>query len=139
MKRNEIIIILIVAVVLVGIIAAYNASSSKSATFTDAKNEIGVKYKIVGTFDKSQGVERHPEVDANLTIFSMVDETGKTERVMLHDEQGEPMGLKQSESVTIEGKYNELGEFHADFILMKCPSKYDKNKHGIGTESAQAK
>jgi cytochrome c-type biogenesis protein CcmE len=139
MKRNEIIIILIVAVVLVSIIAAYNASSSKSATFADAKHEVGVKFKIVGTFDKSKGVERNPEQDANLTIFSMVDESGTSERVMLHDDQGEPMGLKQSESVTIEGKYNETGEFHADFILMKCPSKYDQNKHGIGTGNAEAK
>jgi cytochrome c-type biogenesis protein CcmE len=41
------------------------------------------------------------------------------------------MGLEQSESVTLEGQWKEDNSFHADYVLMKCPSKYNEQQHSL--------
>jgi len=44
------------------------------------------------------------------------------------------MGLEMSESVTIEGRMSDDGTFQASHILMKCPSKYNDQKHQLSAE-----
>lgn len=130
MKRSEIIIIICVALV-GGIVASTYIASSDSATFSEARNEPGKKVKITGTFDKSHAVQYNPEVDANLTSFHVIDSKGETMMVQLQDDKGKPMGLEQSESVTIEGSFHNDGTFHSTHLLMKCPSKYNEQKHQL--------
>jgi hypothetical protein len=60
-----------------------------------------------------------------------VDSKGNCERVYLTEKSGKPMGLEMSESVTIEGKYDEKGQFNASYMQMKCPSKYNESKHAL--------
>jgi cytochrome c-type biogenesis protein CcmE len=68
-------------------------------------------------------------VDANLTIFNVIDSEGKSQVVYLHQDSGRPLGLERSENVTLEGKMNADGIFHSDHLQMKCPSKYNEEKH----------
>jgi cytochrome c-type biogenesis protein CcmE len=79
-------------------------------------------------------VEYDAMANADLTIFYVTDKEGNTERVLLTDKKGKPMGLEQSESVTIEGKYDAEGNFQANHLLMKCPSKYNEQNHAIAEE-----
>jgi cytochrome c-type biogenesis protein CcmE len=134
MKKSHIVLICLVAVVSAILVSTYT-SSVDSSTFAQAKAEPGKSFKITGTFDKTRAVEYDALRDANLTVFHMVDATGKTHEVKLHDNQGKPMGLEQSESVTIEGKFDASGEFHAHHLLMKCPSKYNDQKHSLSAEN----
>lgn len=132
MKKTHIIIILLVAVISAILVSTYTASVD-SATFAQAK-ELGKQVKIVGSFDKTREVEYDAMKNADLTIFYVTDKNGYTERVYLTDKKGKPMGLEQSESVTIEGKYDEHGNFHANHLLMKCPSKYNEQNHAIAED-----
>lgn len=132
MKKTHIIIILLVAVISAIFVLTYT-DSVDSATFAQAK-ELGKRVKIVGSFDKTREVEYDAMKNADLTIFYVTDKDGYTERVYLTDKKGKPMGLEQSESVTIEGKYDEHGNFHANHLLMKCPSKYNEQNHAIAED-----
>lgn len=132
MKKTHIIIIVLVAVV-AGILVSTYTASVDSATFSEAKAS-GKQVKIVGTFDKTQEIDHDATVDANLTAFSVIDKDGNSERVFLTDKSGRPMMLEQSESVTIEGKYDDKGNFQASHLLMKCPSKYNDESHVIAEE-----
>ncbi len=132
MKKIHIIIILLVAVVSAILVSTYTASVD-SATFAQAK-ETGKQVKIVGSFDKTREIEYDATKNANLTVFYVTDKSGNTERVALTDKNGKPLGLEMSESVTIEGKYDDQGNFQASHLLMKCPSKYNEQTHAIAEE-----
>jgi len=134
MKKSHIVLILLIAVVSAILVSTYT-SSVDSSTFAQAKAEPDKQFKITGTFDKTRGVKYDALADANLTVFNMIDQSGISHEVYLHDAQGKPMGLEQSESVTVEGKFDATGEFHASHLLMKCPSKYNDQKHSLTAEN----
>jgi cytochrome c-type biogenesis protein CcmE len=90
--------------------------------------------KIVGSFDKTQSIQYDALTDADLTKFHVIDANGESVEVNLRDKQGKPMGLEQSENVTIEGKFSADGTFQASHLLMKCPSKYNEQKHSLASE-----
>lgn len=133
MKKIHIVLILGVAVVAAILVSTYTTAMDNT-TFDQAKVQPGKKVKITGTLDKTSPVQYDKNVDPDLTIFTVLDAKGNKEVVRLHDKQGKPMGLDQSESVTVEGKYDESGEFHASYIQMKCPSKYNDEKHSLSSE-----
>ena len=128
MSKLQIVLLILVASVF-GIIIATYAKSTSSATFGEAAEHVGEKYKIVGTLDKNVAIQNDPIVDANLTIFNVIDANGKSQVVYLHQDSGRPLGLERSENVTLEGKMNAEGIFHSDHLQMKCPSKYNEEKH----------
>jgi cytochrome c-type biogenesis protein CcmE len=130
MKRTEIIILVVIALV-AGIIVATYAGASDSKTFSEAQTNPGARVKITGNFDKTQGVEYNPIQNPNRTLFSVVDKEGQSRKVELIQKDGKPMGLEQSESITVEGTMGQDQVFHADYILMKCPSKYNEQKHQL--------
>jgi cytochrome c-type biogenesis protein CcmE len=133
MKKSHIVLIILVAVIS-GILVMTYASAVDTGTFRTAMEKPGEQIKITGTFDKQQPVEYDALNDADLTVFYMVDKEGQSHKVMLRDKAGKPMGLEMSESVTIEGKMGEDGNFHANHLLMKCPSKYNDQKHQLSAE-----
>jgi cytochrome c-type biogenesis protein CcmE len=128
MSKLQIVLLILVAVVF-GIIIATYAQSTNSATFGEASEHVGEKYKIVGTLDKNVAIQNDPMVDANLTIFNVIDSEGKSQVVYLHQDSGRPLGLERSENITLEGKMSTDGIFHSDHLQMKCPSKYNEEKH----------
>ena len=134
MKKIHIVLILGVAIVAAILVSTYTTAMDNT-TFDQAKVQPGKKVKITGTLDKTASVQYDESIDPDLTVFTVLDANGNREVVHLHDKQGKPMGLDQSESVTVEGKYNEAGEFHASYIQMKCPSKYNDEKHSLSSEA----
>lgn len=128
MKRTEIILIVLVALVAAIIIATFT-SSNENLSFSEAKTKIGERVKVTGTFDKTSGYVYEPEKNPNRTVFYVVDKDNVKSEVELIHKDGKPMGLEQSESVTMEGSMGADGIFHADFVLLKCPSKYNEQKH----------
>jgi cytochrome c-type biogenesis protein CcmE len=133
MKKSHIILIILIAAVSAILVSTYT-SAVDSVTFADARKEAGKQVKIVGTFDKTKSIRYDAMTDANLTSFFVIDGNGESVEVNLHDKQGRPMGLEQSENVTIEGKFAPDGSFQASHLLMKCPSKYNEQKHSLASE-----
>jgi cytochrome c-type biogenesis protein CcmE len=133
MKKSHIILIILIAAVSAILVSTYT-SAVDSVTFADAREEVGKQVKIVGTFDKTKSIRYDAMTDANLTSFFVIDSNGESVEVNLYDKQGRPMGLEQSENVTIEGKFAPDGSFQASHLLMKCPSKYNEQKHSLASE-----
>ncbi len=134
MKKTHIIGIVIIAVAIAFILSSVSKSSSY-AEFHDAFNNPGKEYHVVGTLDKTADIIYNPEVNANLTQFTMIDGAGEKRKVMLN--KSKPQDFERSESVVIIGKAK--GEsFHASEMLMKCPSKYkEEGKFNVGETAAK--
>lgn len=132
MKKTNIVLIILIAVTAAIIIGVYTAAVP-STTFGGAKNVEGKDVRITGILDKTRPIEYDPLADANLTKFHVVDSTGHSELVYLHYEKGKPDGLEFSEKITLLGRYGEGDVFHANDIQMKCPSKYNDQKHSLET------
>ena len=58
-------------------------------------------------------------------IFSLIDNKGISKQVVLH--KSKPQDFEKSEQIVLIGKMDGT-EFHANDILMKCPSKYNDGK-----------
>jgi cytochrome c-type biogenesis protein CcmE len=120
MKKTHIIAILVMAVA-IGFILSSVSKSSSYAEFDEAFTNPGKEYHVVGTLDKTAEIIYNPEVNANLTQFTMIDAVGEKRKVMLN--KSKPQDFERSESVVVIGKAKG-DEFHASEMLMKCPSKY---------------
>ncbi len=121
MKKIHVIGIIVVAIS-IGAIMASLSSSSTYADFSEANNNPGSEYHVVGTLNKEKETIYNPEKDANIFTFYMIDNNGDEKKVVLH--KSKPQDFERSEQIVIIGKV-EGDEFHANDILMKCPSKYN--------------
>lgn len=128
MKRAHIIAIIVIAVA-IGAIAGSLTETSTYADFKEAYANPGREYHVVGTLDRSEEIIYNPEVDPQLTMFTMIDDKGERRQVKLL--QAKPQDFERSESVVLIGRVHD-GTFSATDILMKCPSKYNE-EHKIET------
>jgi cytochrome c-type biogenesis protein CcmE len=120
MKKTHIIAIIFIAVAMAFMIGSINDSSSY-ADFDEAFNNPEKEYHVVGELDRSAEIAYNPEINPNITKFTMVDKKGERRKVILN--KSKPQDFERSESVVLIGKAS--GEdFHATEMLMKCPSKY---------------
>lgn len=120
MKRLHIVALILIAVAIAGIaISASNYTTYEG--FTQANEKEGVVFKIVGDLDLDGEMIYEPEVNPNLFTFYMKDKEGVSQKVIYKD--AKPQDFERSESLVLTGK-SENGVFHAEQILMKCPSKY---------------
>jgi cytochrome c-type biogenesis protein CcmE len=120
MKKTHIIAIVFIAVAIAFMIGSVNDSSSY-ADFDEAFENPLKEYHVVGELDRSAEIAYNPEVNPNITKFTMVDKKGERRKVILN--KSKPQDFERSESVVLIGKANG-DEFHATEMLMKCPSKY---------------
>ncbi|MCZ4407411.1 cytochrome c maturation protein CcmE [Cryomorphaceae bacterium 1068] len=120
MKKTHIIAIVFIAVAIAFMIGSVNDSSSY-ADFSEAFENPQKEYHVVGELDRSAEIAYNPEVNPNITKFTMVDKQGERRKVVLN--KSKPQDFERSESVVLIGKANG-DEFHATEMLMKCPSKY---------------
>ena len=124
MKKTHIIGIVIIAIAIGAIFTTLN-NTSTYASFTEAANEAGSEFHVVGKLNKEKETVYEPKVDANLFTFYMNDNKGKECKVILH--KNKPQDFERSEQIVIIGKM-QGEEFQASDILMKCPSKYNDGK-----------
>jgi len=120
MKKTHIIAIVFIAVAIAFMIGSVNDSSSY-ADFDEAFENPQKEYHVVGELDRSAEIAYNPEINPNITKFTMVDKKGERRKVILN--KSKPQDFERSESVVLIGKANG-DEFHATEMLMKCPSKY---------------
>ncbi len=124
MKKSHIIGIIIIAVCM-GFILSSLFEASTYADFKEAFSHEGKEYHVVGSLDQEFDIEYKPETDHALTVFHMKDENGESKKVKLF--KAKPQDFEKSETIVLIGK--AVGdEFHADDILMKCPSKYEEGQ-----------
>ena len=125
MKKVHIIGIIIIAVA-IGVIFVSLKNTSTYADFTEAIENPDREYHVVGKLDKNQPQIYEPTVNPDLFTFNMIDNKGVEKQVVLH--KSKPQDFEKSEQIVLIGKM-QGDAFHANDILMKCPSKYnDKPK-----------
>lgn len=126
MKKSSIILIVIIAIAIAMILVIYTDSSTYS-TFTQAKAEKTELY-VVGVLNKDKELIYDPVKDANHFSFFMYDNDSTECKVVFNGSK--PQDIEKSEQIVLTGKMD--GDvFHATKILMKCPSKYNKNEMEI--------
>ena len=121
MKRIHLIGIILIAVAIGAIITSLSDASTY-ADFTQAIENSGKEYHVVGTLNRSKETLYNPKDNPDRFTFYMLDDKGKEMKVLLY--KAKPQDFEKSEKIVIIGKVKGE-EFHADEILMKCPSKYN--------------
>ena len=129
MKKSHIFGIIIIAIAIV-VIMTTAGDASAYVTFEDARElaEKGNNNKIhvVGKLKKTSegevvGIESSPDM---LSFkFEMLDENNVSQVVYYPNPM--PTDFLRSEQVVVVGAYQN-GNFVADKILLKCPSKYQE-------------
>jgi len=100
-----------------------------SSTYVDFKTAVTNSdrdYHVIGTLDKEKPMEYHPEKNANLFSFYMLDSLGYEMKVLYHNTK--PQDFERSEKIVIVGRALSAQEFEATQVLLKCPSKYTEGK-----------
>ena len=122
MKKLHILAIIVIAVA-IGVIFVSLKNTSTYADFAEALANPDKEYHVVGKLDKTQPQVYDPRVNPDEFLFTMVDNKGLAKQVVLH--KSKPQDFDKSEQIVLIGKMAE-GNFHANEILMKCPSKYNE-------------
>lgn len=123
MKRSQI-VILVAVIAAMGFVISSISDSSTYADFSEAFAHTGEEYHVVGQLNKEAEIIYAPEVNPTLTEFSLVDNNGEIKRVKLY--KAKPQDFERSESIVLIGEAKADGYFHANDLLMKCPSKYNE-------------
>lgn len=127
MKKLHILAILVIAVA-IGVIFVSLKNTSTYADFAEAINNPDKEYHVVGKLDKAAPQIYEPRVNPDEFMFSLTDNHGVTKQVVLH--KSRPQDFEKSEQIVLIGKM-QGDNFHANDILMKCPSKYNDAKPQI--------
>ena len=133
MKKIQIFGLVIIAVA-IGIIVSTAGDASTYVDFTKAKEMAAdgdnEAIHVVGKLKKDAAgqileMEYRPEIDPNLFVFTLVDNNNVEQKVVYKSTK--PQDFDKSEQVVVVGKIQN-GQFAAEKILMKCPSKYENGK-----------
>ncbi len=85
--------------------------------------ETGSRAHVVGKWVEDQKFQYDPA--SNQFSFMMEDSEGEIMRVVYNNPK--PANFEDAESVVVEGKM--IGDvFEAEYILVKCPSKYNATR-----------
>lgn len=121
MKKLHLIGIVVIAIA-IGVIFVSLKNTSTYADFSEAISNPDTEYHVVGRLDKSVPELYDPRINPDEFHFSMIDNNGVSKPVVLH--KSRPQDFEKSEQIVLIGKMKD-GSFHANDILMKCPSKYN--------------
>ena len=124
MKKSHIALIIVIAVLIGAMITAINDSSSY-ADFAEAFANPDDEFHVVGQLNRDKETIYDPQTNPNEFVFYMKDINNVEHKVVLH--KSKPQDFERSEQIVLIGK--AMGdEFHANEILMKCPSKYTEGE-----------
>lgn len=90
--------------------------------FTEAQAS-GSSAHVIGTWVEGAGQAYDPA--SNVFSFTMRDEVGTEQRVVYRNPK--PANFEDADKLVVEGHF-EGGQFVADHILVKCPSKYNEQR-----------
>ncbi len=123
MKKTEIILIFLVAII-IGVIISLTYNASTYITFEDAEKNMGKQYTVIGELNKEKQIHFDPYLN-QLTFFAQ-DSLNNERKVFYYDSK--PQDFERSEKITMTGYASDSG-FVAETILMKCPSKYNEQQY----------
>tara|TARA_B100000900_G_scaffold75109_1_gene59994 strand:- start:93 stop:494 length:402 start_codon:yes stop_codon:yes gene_type:complete len=123
MKKTEIVLIILVAVI-IGVIMSLTFNASTYITFSDAEKRMGKEFTVIGVLNKEKEIHFEPRL--NLLTFYAADSLNNERKVYYQDSK--PQDFERSEKITMTGFATDSG-FVARNILMKCPSKYNEQQH----------
>jgi cytochrome c-type biogenesis protein CcmE len=127
MKKLHIVGIVVIAVAIAVIMTSLK-NTTTYADFNEAMANPDKEYHVVGKLAKDKPMIYDPKTNTDQFIFTLIDNKGVEKQVVLH--KNKPQDFERSEQIVIIGKIHE-NEFHANDILMKCPSKYNDGKPAI--------
>jgi len=123
MKKSSIFGLIVIAIAIAVIICTYS-STSTYGSFSDAKKTTS-ELHVVGHLDKQKELYYNAAKDAKYFSFFVKDDKGQECKVVYTGTK--PQDFERSEQIVLTGQM--IGsEFHASYILMKCPSKYTQKK-----------
>jgi cytochrome c-type biogenesis protein CcmE len=127
MKKLHIVGIIVIAVA-IGVIITSLKNTTSYADFSEATANPDKEYHVVGKLNKEKPQIYDPQINPDEFVFTMVDNKGIEKQVVLH--KNKPQDFERSEQIVLIGKMKG-DAFHANDILMKCPSKYNDGKPQI--------
>ncbi len=124
MNKGAVIGLSIIVVSVVLLLLALQGAGTYS-TFTEAEQHPDKTITIIGTLNKEKPVTYDPVKNTDLTIMFVSDKEHVEREVYFHG--AKPRDIEKSENITLTGKMVK-NIFHAETILVKCPSKYQDGK-----------
>jgi cytochrome c-type biogenesis protein CcmE len=121
MKKIYIVAIVILAVA-IGVIMISLKNTTTYSDFAEASSNQGKEFHIVGKLDKDREQIYEPAMNPDEFRFYLIDNKGLSKQVVLH--KSKPQDFDKSEQIVLIGEMQD-NEFHANDILLKCPSKYN--------------
>ncbi len=125
MKKTHLIALVLLAASM-GIIIVSLGDSSKYVTFKKAEQYPNEQYHVVGKLVDSKPMVYQPRENPNKFTFYLKDEKGGVRKVVYND--AKPRDITKTDRIVLVGQMESGKTFHAERILMKCPSKYKKNR-----------
>ena len=122
MKNKKILVFIAALILLVtAILSLSDDLFSPYVTFQYAEKHPGKYVQIIGKRARDSEVIH----DASGFTFTLTDENGN--RLTAFHNGVKPQNFEHTEQVVVLGKYSsEKNIFEADKVLVKCPSKYQK-------------
>ncbi len=120
MKTKTAVIAIILAVFLFFAAQSFRSTLNPYVSFSEAAQS-GQTVQVIGTLAE-QGPINYDLESGNL-IFSLIDEEG-TEALVIYD-GAKPENFEHADNIVLIGQYRD-NAFYADKLLVKCPSKYEK-------------
>ncbi|MFM7023310.1 MAG: cytochrome c maturation protein CcmE [Flavobacteriales bacterium] len=124
MNKSAIIGLSIIAIAVVLLLFVLQGAGTYS-TFREAEQNPNEVITIIGTLNKNKPVVYDPVKNTDLTVMFVFDKENQEREVYFHDSK--PRDIEKSENITLTGQMSG-NIFHAEKILVKCPSKYKDGK-----------
>jgi cytochrome c-type biogenesis protein CcmE len=124
MKKTHI-AALIFIVIAIGAIITTVYDADTYADFTQARNNPGREYHIIGALNYDKPVTETIENNALVFSFYMFDEKGVESYVVHYGPR--PQDFEKLEQIVLIGQFKD-DMFVASQMLLKCPSKYQENE-----------
>jgi cytochrome c-type biogenesis protein CcmE len=131
MKKTNIILIVVIAVLMGVMIVSLMGNSRTYASFESAAKHPNISYDIVGTLDTTKEIVYNAKINADEFSFYMYDQDSSLSKVVVS--KAKPQDFEKSTQVVATGKMKE-GVFKASSVLLKCPSKYEGGSPSIEVE-----
>ncbi|KXK10396.1 MAG: cytochrome c maturation protein CcmE [Fimbriimonadaceae bacterium] len=117
-KLGLIVSVIVGALAITGMVTAFLMNASPYVTIAEAGTKSGKNLHVVGKIDKASLVS---DMKVRQVRFTLLDEEANSMSVVFHGPP--PANMGEASQVVVIGEMKE-GAFHAERMLIKCPSKY---------------
>ena len=123
MKKTHIIILIFIAIA-IAVLISFMGDLTTYDTVASAREKEGKFVHLIAKLDKTKPVEYDAIKNPNYMRFTAIDTLGNSTPVIYHN--AKPTDFEKSERLVLNGSMKD-GQFEADEMLMKCPSKYKED------------